>query len=125
MNKPLAKVGSFAASRAASVSSRAARWPLDIFDVSIATAGSSAGVFWRGFEIGVSIIMASFFRVKVPAALSHGLQKRTRLEVARATAHELSHRFDNVCRSCSVGVAQWAAPEWSEAGAHNHCEIHI
>src|SRR6266571_7317532 len=48
MNSPLTKVGSCAASRAASVNSSAARWPADILAVSITEAGSSTSGFGLG-----------------------------------------------------------------------------
>src|SRR5258706_3601517 len=130
MNKPLTKFRSTPISRAASVSSTAARWPLDIFEVSISERGSSTcGFSWGGgnLESGgggvVFVIGPSAFVIKFCSILSHGPQKRAGCEMSSAAAHKVVHPADNCRRAESVSVTKRAAAEWREAGAHDHREI--
>src|SRR5262245_22727903 len=93
MNKPAASDGFSAASRAASVSSRAARWPDDILDVSIRS--SAAGVDRVSTGAGlVSIIGPSLFRIKFLSAGCHGPEQPARAEVGSARLHEPIHLAD-------------------------------
>ena len=64
MNNPLARLGFAAASsRAASVSSSAARWPSDIFEVSI--NGALSRVFGSSGMAGVVLILIFLSGIKL------------------------------------------------------------
>src|SRR6516164_120738 len=111
MNKPLAKVGSRPVSRAASVNSRAARWPADIFEVSMSTLGSASAGLTRGSTGGgfVSIICSS--RVKSFSVGSQIAQKRARFEFGEPLLDEALHVADQPGRAQGVRVTQRSAAE--------------
>src|SRR5947207_1927754 len=131
MKRPLTKFLSTPISRAASVSSRAARWPLDIFDVSIRSCGSSGGFPWDGGGLEltgrgvVSVILASPFRIKLVSFLRHAMQESTRRKMPRPAVHQSFHCADNSRGAERIRITQGAAPERSEARAHDHGEIDI
>src|SRR4051812_17326915 len=116
----LANVPSRDASRAASVNSSAARCPLDIFDVSIRSRGSS------GFGAGslVAIISVSLF-VKFLSISRHTAQKRAGSEIGCSCIRKLFHRIDGFRDAERIGITQWPTPEWSKTGAHYHGKIDI
>src|ERR1041385_863132 len=95
MNRPLTSDGFDAASRAASVNSSAARWPLDILDVSINCAGSSADALVRRSTGGdlVSIITTSRIDFFPPGR--HRAQQPARLKIFRARFDEPFHFTDD------------------------------
>src|SRR6266850_7646146 len=116
----LAKVPSRDVSRAASVSSSAARWPLDIFDVSIRSRGSS------GFGAGslVAIISVSLF-VKFLSIRHHTAQKRAGSEIGCSRIRKFFHRIYGFRDAQRIGITQWPTPEWSKTGTHYHGKIDI
>src|SRR5215467_8503519 len=108
MNRPAARDGCSATSRAASVSSRAARWPEDILEVSINEPGSSAG-FGRASTGGgdlVSIIGPSLFRIKFLGAGGHGSEQPAGVEMGGAGLHEPVHLADQPREAEGVGITQ-------------------
>src|SRR5436190_21212250 len=126
MNRPAAREGCSAASRAASVSSRAARWPDDILEVSISESGSTAGAGLVSTGAGlVSIIGPSLSWIKFLAAGGHGSQQPAWVEMGGAALHEPVHLTDQSREAEVFGVTQRPAAERREAGAHDHREIHV
>src|SRR5581483_11638161 len=105
MNRPLTNVFPCAVVRAASVNSIAARWPADIFDVSIVCGSSIA--------------------IKFSPAGGHLFQQVARLEIFRAAVDEIFHRADDAVRSQRIRITQRSAAERREAGAHDHCKIDV
>src|SRR5262245_18782729 len=115
MNRPLANDESCTTSRAASVNSRAARWPLDILDVSMSASGSSAASLALGSAGGdlVSIIRPSLAWIKTCSGNSHVPQERARLKMNGAGFHEAIHRVDEFRGADSIRMTQRSAAERS------------
>ena len=109
MNRPLTKP-SRVTSRAASVSSSAARCSGDIFDVSMTEAASS----------GVVSVFIEAFR-----GLRHFGEQRAGLEMRAGHAGEARELIDDVAHAERIRVTQRTAAERREAGAHDHGEIDI
>src|ERR1051325_2964820 len=122
------------ASRAASVISRAARWPAFIFDVSISVPGSSGlgAVFSVSFTVGIINLLKlkpndeirRSDLVKRFLLRGQALQEREGRKPRLASGQPLHFR-DHLFQAQGLGVTQRPAPERRETGAHDHPEIHI